>query len=208
MLNRKSLLYAVAVLAFVLIGPGAALAKCATIPQGLITNSAGETIEPGYDSWGYNYQARIFNGDYCGAYRNAAWCQPYVGTNLQMKWNDAWLSNQDCTGDSKLDRHYGYSGYRGSGAWLTNHMWYEYEQNGAVCHVSYFAKIVAAPAVGAYVHDGVWYASGGGVLGNQIWGDFMIVQEVTNDPCGGMSGVSYKAVRPGLGNWENPNVVQ
>lgn len=200
MLKWKSLLYAVAVLVLVLIGPGTALAKCATIPQGLITNSIGEVVVPGYDEWGYNYQARIFNGDYCGAYRNAAWCQPYIGINLAMKWNDTWLSNQDCSGDGKLDRHYGHTGYRGSGAWLTNHMWDVYEQAGEACRMTYFVKIVAAPTVGAYLHEGVWYASGGGVLGNQIWGDFMIVQEVTNDPCQGYKGVTFKAVHPGLGH--------
>jgi hypothetical protein len=38
-----------------------------------------------------------------------------------MKWNDAWLSNKDCDKNGKLDRHYGFSSYIGSGAWLTNH---------------------------------------------------------------------------------------
>lgn len=58
---RKLTGSALIVLAVVLLVPALAFAKtaCATIPQGGIVNSAGEVIEPGYDQWGYNYQARI-----------------------------------------------------------------------------------------------------------------------------------------------------
>ena len=79
---------------------------------------ADEAICIGPDQWGYNYQAHMFNGFYCDAYRDASWCQPYKDDQLAMKWNDAWLSNMDCDGDELLDRHNGYSGYIGSGAWL------------------------------------------------------------------------------------------
>jgi hypothetical protein len=101
--------------------------ECTTIQSGDLLNSVNEVITTGYDDWGYNYQAKIFNGTYCDAYRDAAWCQPYADVNLSMKWNDAWLSNKDCSGDDKLDRHYGHISYIGSGAWLTNHMSGEYE---------------------------------------------------------------------------------
>ena len=103
---------------------------CATIQSGTLLTSDGRTITTGYDEWGYNYQARMFNGTYCDAYRDAAWCQPWKEDNLMMKWNDAWLSNKDCNGDGLLDRHFGFTSYIGSGAWLTNHMSGEYEQNG------------------------------------------------------------------------------
>ena len=63
-----------------------------------------------------------------------------------MKWNDAWLSNQDCDADGLLDRHNGFASYIGSGAWLTNHQSGEYEEDGTVCKWNYFTKIVAAPA--------------------------------------------------------------
>lgn len=95
--------------------------KCTTIQSGSLSDSAGETINVGYDEWGYNYQAMMFNGYYCDSYRDAAWCQAYKDIELSMKWNEAWLSNQDCDGDGKLDRHYGFDSYIGSGAWLTNH---------------------------------------------------------------------------------------
>ncbi|MBI2527397.1 MAG: hypothetical protein HYV93_15595 [Candidatus Rokubacteria bacterium] len=206
---RKLTGSALIVLAVVLLVPALAFAKtaCATIPQGGIVNSAGEVIEPGYDQWGYNYQARIFNGLYCDSYRNAAWCQAYADVELQMKWNDAWLSNQDCTGDGLLDRHYGYPAYRGSGAWLTNHMRGVYEDNGARCEWTDFVKIVAAPT-DAYLAGGIWHDASGAAIGPSIWGEFAVIQEVYNDPCGGYGGLLMKGVRPGLGNWENPLSVE
>lgn len=99
----------------------AAKVKCTTIQSGLIKNTVGDVITTGYDQWGYNYQANMFNGMYCDAYRDAAWCQQFKDVSLTMKWNNAWLSNQDCDNDALLDRHYGFSSYVGSGAWLTNH---------------------------------------------------------------------------------------
>ena len=94
---------------------------CTTIQSGLLLNSDSEVITTGYDEWGYNYQAMMFNGYYCDSYRDAAWCQEYKDVELMMKWNDAWLSNKSCNGDLLLDRHFGYPSYIGSGAWLTNH---------------------------------------------------------------------------------------
>lgn len=95
--------------------------KCITIQSGELLTSDGRVITTGYDEWGYNYQAHLFNGYYCDSYRDAEWCQPYKDVKLMMKWNDAWLANKDCDEDGLLDRHFGYSSYIGSGAWLTNH---------------------------------------------------------------------------------------
>jgi hypothetical protein len=78
-------------------------------------------IELGYDQWGYNYQGHIYNGFY-GNYQRPT-VPVFEGTWLQMKWNDAWLSNRDYDKDHALDRHYGYVTYIDSEAWLTNHMW-------------------------------------------------------------------------------------
>lgn len=73
----------------------------------------------GYDQWGYNYQARTFNGLYANYSRPAT---PYTEETcatvawgcdqLQMKWNDTWLSNKDCDGDRLLDRYYGFPSYK------------------------------------------------------------------------------------------------
>jgi hypothetical protein len=175
--------------------------KCTTIQSGELSASDGSTITVGFDEWGYNYQAHLFNGKYCDAYRDAAWCQPYKDDNLAMKWNEAWLSNKDCDGDGLLDRHYGFDSYIGSGAWLTNHMSGEYEMDGEMCQWNYFVKIVAAPADANQVGD-IWYTADGTEIGPAIWGSFAIIQEVENDSCAGIHGLQYASPdRSGLGNW-------
>jgi len=100
---------------------------CTTIQSGELIASDLSVITTGYDQWGYNYQAHMFNGKYCDAYRDADWCQPYSEDNLMMKWNNVWLSNTDCDEDGLLDRHFGFNSYIGSGAWLTNHQSGTYE---------------------------------------------------------------------------------
>lgn len=183
------LILVLALLAFT--APSFAEQACTTIQSGLLVNSVDETLTTGYDDWGYNYQARIFNGKYCDAYRNAAWCQPYSEVDLEMKWNDAWLSNQDCDGDGKLDRHYGFASYLGSGAWLTNHLKDVYlDGNGKKQRWSYFVKIVAAPA-DATLEGGTWFAADGSEIGPEIWEEFAIIQEVYNDTGTGDHGVLY-----------------
>lgn len=172
-------------------GPG-----CTTIQDGTLLTSTGDVIMPGYDQWGYNYQAHMFNGKYCDAYRNAPWCQPYKDVDLQMKWNDAWLSNKDCDGDGLLDRYYGFDSYIGSGAWLTNHQAGTDEENYGW---NYFVKIVAAPSDADLV-AGVWYTAEGAEIGPVIWGSFATIQQVYNDQGTGEHGLQYKGVAaPGFG---------
>jgi hypothetical protein len=173
--------------------------KCTTIQQGGLVDSAGNPLTLGYDIWGYNYQAHMFNGYYGNASRPAV---PVTsGDNLEMKWNDAWLSNKDCDGDGKLDRYYGYPTYIGSGAWLTNHQSGTYELNGKIYHWTYFVKIVAAPA-DAVSTGGVWYTADGMEIGPAIWGAFAIIQEIYNDSGTGDHGLLYKSpVGPGFGKW-------
>lgn len=177
-----------------------AFADCTTIQDGLLQNSSGDLIYPGYDDWGYNYQAQMFNGGYCDAYRDAAWCQAYADDDLMMKWNNAWLSNKDCDGDGVLDRHAGSDSYIGSGAWLTNHMSGKVEVNGKMRKWTYFIKIVAAPD-DATVSGGNWHAADGTEIGPVIWGQFAIIQEIVNDPSSGAHGVLYKSpIGPGFGH--------
>lgn len=175
---------------------------CTTIQSGVLLASDGSVITTGFDEWGYNYQGHLFNGYYCDAYRDAAWCQPYKDDLLAMKWNDAWLANTDCDGDGLLDRHYGFDSYIGSGAWLTNHQSGEYvAEDGSTCSWNYFVKIVAAPA-DATLSGGIWYNADGDEIGSAIWGEFAIIQEVENDPCTGSHGLLYASpARNGLGDW-------
>lgn len=200
-------LFALAVLALFLTAGVAMAQDCVTIQDGTLTNTAGDTLETGYDVWGYNYQGHIFNGGYCDAYRDAGWCQAYRDVELIMKWNDAWLSNADCTEDGLLDRHLSYPSYIGSGAWTTNHQsgtYYPYpDKPNKGCRWTYFVKIVAAPA-DATLTGGVWWDGSGDEIGPQIWGEFATIQSVYNDPCDGQTGIEYKGARPGLGNWDVP----
>lgn len=60
-------------------------AQCITIQDGILQTSINTLITTGYDEWGYNYQAHLFNGKYCDAYRNADWCQAYKDIDIEMK---------------------------------------------------------------------------------------------------------------------------
>ena len=173
---------------------------CATIQDGTILASTGEPLTTGYDAFGYNYQAHMFNGRYCDYDRVAGGDSCEV--HLSMKWNDAWLSNKDCDGDGLLDRHFGFDSYIGSGAWETNHQSGTYVgEDGKEHKWTYFVKIVAAPA-DAYIDDGVWYTADGTEIGPVIWGAFAIVQEVNNDPEAGLHGIQYLSpAGPGFGKW-------
>jgi hypothetical protein len=204
--------------------------QCKTIQDGTITYSeghylAGEPLMIGYDPYGYNYQGHMFKGSYFNSYAGGAgfpsydgddeaylgenptaadhWAWPYRDVQLLMKWNDAWLSNTDCDGDNKLDRHYGFDSYIGSGAWLTNHQSGEYVEDGKNKTIkwNYFVKIVAAPA-DAYVADDVWYEADGTEIGEVIWGSFAIIQQVENDPGAGLHGAQYiSPAGPGFGQY-------
>ena len=179
---------------------GAAVANgCTKIQSETIYATDGELIETGYDSWGYNYQAHMFNGKYCDQFREVlppGWedCYDLYGTiDLSMKWNDAWISNTDCDGDGTLDRHYGFASYIGSGAWETNHMKDSYQYNGKTCRWEWFTKIVAKPLA-----DYDCAAHGG----YEIWNDFCVIQSVYNDPCGGFHGKELLADKVGLGQYK------
>ena len=158
--------------------------SCTTIQSGELETSTGETITTGYDKWGYNYQAHMFNGGYCDSYQNAAWCQPYADVKLVMKWNDKWLSNSDCDEDGLLDKP---TSYIGTGAWQTSHQFGSYELNGETCKWNYFLKLIAAPADAIRV-GGVWYLDD--VEIGDVWGgQFVMIEEVYNDPCAGYKGL-------------------
>jgi hypothetical protein len=180
-------------------------AGCTTIQSGTLKASDGSVIPLGFDQWGYNYQANLFNGLYCDADRGAGdalLCEPYRDVALAMKWNDAWLSKTDCDGDGLLDRHFGFLSYIGSGAWLTNHLSGSYDLGGKTIKWTYFTKIVAAPADAALV-GGVWYAADGSEIGPAIWGAFATIQEVYNDPGAGDHGSAYHSpVGPGFGKFK------
>jgi hypothetical protein len=193
--------------------------NCTTIQERVLTYSvghylAGEPLVVGYDDYGYNYQGHMFKGSYANVYLGGAgfppyqgdddaylaanpaaanhWAWPYRNIQLLMKWNDAWLSNKDCDGDGKLDRHYGYDSYIGSGAWETNHMMGDDDES----HWTYFTKIIAVPEDATLV-EGVWYTADGTEIGPEIWGQFATIQEVESG-----EGATYVSpAGPGVGKW-------
>ncbi len=196
---------------------------CLTIQSGGIPYStghylAGQSLQVGYDVFGYNYQAHLFNGSYANVYLGRDgfppyegdsmaylaenpgaenhWTWPYRDVQLGMKWNDAWLSNKDCDENGLLDRHYGYDSYIGSGAWETNH---QSGVNPDSSHWTYFIKIVAAPA-DANLVDGVWCTADGVEIGPVIWDAYAIIQQVSNDPSLDEHGLLSKSpASPGFG---------
>jgi hypothetical protein len=173
---------------------------CTTIQSGELISSNGDVLTTGFDDWGYNYQAHQYIG-YYGNYQRPP--QPVDwGYRLMMKWNDAWLANVDCYGDGLLDRHFGFQSYRGSGAWLTNHIsGTDTTDDGQICDWNYFVKIVAAP-VDATLDKGVWIAADETQIGPAIWGEFAIIQQVENDSCAGLHGVQYISPdHAGFGGW-------
>ena len=172
--------------------------ECRKIKDGGIMDSASIPISLGFDKWGYNYQARMFNG----LFENSTRPVPPVtesDTNLIMKWSDDWLSNLDCNNDHKLDR----GGLAGadvniSKGWLTNHMEGDYiGGDNESHHYTYFVKIVwVGPAPSG--ESDPW-------VGKRIWGEYAIIEEITNDPYEGLHGVDRsKLVNPaGLGFYTN-----
>ena len=199
----KKLVFALVLVALLAI-PSAAMAgkpdSCTTIQSGELYGSDGSLLTTGYNEWGYNYQAHLFNGMWCdyhplyrpgGAYHD--WCLANYGdVKLVMKWNDAWLSNKDCDGDGLLDRHYGFDSYVGSGAWETNHM----SGGKGKDHWTYFTKLVAAPEDATKV-DGIWYAADGTEIGPVIWGEFATIQQVAS----GEGAYYVSPMGPGFGKF-------
>ncbi len=191
--------------------------KCTTIQSGDLVNSNGVTILTGYDDFGYNYQAHIFNGSYANVYLGRDGYPPYEGDDdsyleenpdaenhwawsyrtieISMKWNDAWLSNKDCDEDGKLDRHFGYPTYIGSGAWEMYS-----EKMGGKDGYTYKCKIVAVPTDAEKI-NGIWYAADGSEIGRDIWGQFAITQEVQGGSGVEEHGLLFKSDHPGLGGW-------
>ncbi len=99
-----------------------------------------------------------------------------------MKWSDSWLANVDCNSDGKLDRGLVDGVPSGTSmGWLTNHVVGDYTLDGNVQNYTDFVKIV-------------WTGPD-----SPLWGQYTIIQEVWNDPAGGLNGLYSKIGAPGFG---------
>ena len=178
----------------VLAMPNLSYAQCVKIQSGTLIDVKGNPITVGYDKYGYNYQAHIFNG----LYEN--YLRPDVvvteGTeNLVMKWSDDWLANVDCDSNGKLDR--GLNPKTGvstgtSMGWVTNHFEGDYlGSDNELHHYTYFVKIA--------------YDSGQACTNGAptcIWGLYTVIEELQNDLFGEYGGrIKFvnKLTGPGLG---------
>lgn len=164
-----------------------------------LTVLAGKPDNKGYDVWGYNYQANVFNGLYWNYSRPDPPCEPGTcasDTHLIMKWSDEWL-NEDrvrCAGTPQQ----GSSACEG--AWLTNHQRGEYvNDEGKTCKWTYFVKIVYPPG-GPVDADGDGYDDNTG--GSIIWGSYVRIQQVSNDPCAGEHGNIFSVQPTGFGAYK------
>ena len=225
---KKSLLLVLAAMVIATSTTSAAPSTAVTLQDKVLVYQApaylaGEIIPLGVDPYGYNYQAHSYSGGYFNVYANGAgfppydgddasyllanptaaghWAWPYRNDQVAMKWNDAWLSNQDADNDGLLDRHLGFPTYIGSGAWINNHQSGEYEIAGETFRWNYFVKIVAVPG-DAVVVGPMWFGANGKEIGPVIWGEFAIIEDVYNDQGTGDHGVLYHSPSgPGVGKY-------
>jgi hypothetical protein len=177
---RKILILGVIALLVIPVTVAAKNKDCATIKDGTITDTVGNPLVSGFDQYGYNYEAHMFNGFYDNYSRPAT--PVFSGDKLIMKWSDAWLANVDCNGDGKLDRGLVDGTVSGTSmGWLTNHYTGTYEVNGKNKHFTDFVKIVYTGP------------------GSPLWGAYTIIQEVSNDSAAGINGLLDKVGVPGFG---------
>ena len=183
-----------------------------SVPDSLL---AGMMVVPGmtkggFDEWGYNYQARIFNGLFGNADENrpgdlnpdtylGASTDSYgyndtdgnfhevvvnvAGTHLIMKWSKAW--HMAVFGDDNI-RYNGDEEDWNKDAWLTNHVngtgtIYDTEGNEI-----YSGRITILCKI-KWVGDTTGYT-------NPIWGQMAVVQKVING-----QGVVFLEIPPGWG---------
>ena len=128
------------------------------------TASAG-----GFDEYGYNDVAGIFNGPadgVDGSLNNAVWGDPtYAYDHLVMKWNAAWDACNDAGNNNESVC---------AGAWTTN-QWNGMNPDGSQSVWHY--KII-------------WVGSGGEASpywqagGYSIWGPYEVIQDFGFDPSG------------------------
>jgi hypothetical protein len=197
---------------------------CTSIDDGIIAYPAGhylagDLITSETDIFGYNYQAHTFDGYEANSLLGNKGFPPYEGdlaayllenpgasglvtqynkdNTMNLAWNDAWLSNQDCDNDGLLDKHYGFTTYQGSGAWETINGSRIYTNSDLeTCYVAYFQKFAAVPSdavcsspiTEAGLCSGVWSTADGTIIGPSvdspgIGAGLAMVERTLDDSC-------------------------
>jgi hypothetical protein len=186
----------------------------------------GDTITEGFNLYGINYQwkfarkgveeicqytAKVWEDDPEITYEACIEAQRNEKFQLikqTEKWNNAWLSNKDCSGDEKLDRHYGFDSYLGSRAGQMVNIRYSYNNAENVqCKANIFWVIYAAPSNAHLDQDtGNWYVRNKefGLGEYEVVPTFhglAVVYRTVYDPCGEFPSEDY--ISPYLKNKVN-----
>lgn len=131
-----------------------------TLPSPAITSLA----KGGFDQFGYNYDARLFNGKADGVDRildGKVWGDPtYANDHLVMKWSKGW-------DDARFN-----------GAPWGPDAWEDNEWNGNVPGGSGYTEHVKIIWVGSELQSGPYWRDGG----YAIWGQFEVIMDQGNDP--------------------------
>lgn len=133
-------------------------------------NSSGDSLlasaGKGYDSYGYNNTARIFNGtgsSWCLAGGQPADCMgAYSQDKLVMKWNEAWDACNDAGNDDETAC---------AGAWINNEWNGKNGGTGSVWHY----KIIW---VGSQGESSPYWKEGG----YSVWGNYEAIMDQGVDP--------------------------
>ena len=223
----KKGLCVIALLAFGLVNYSAGQ-QCVTLKNGLITYStghffAGQLITTGFDDYGYNYQAHLFNGSYANAYLGGAGFPAYTGdddsyfallyfiqnpdraTAVRDHWawpyRDVAISmkwNDAWLANTDCDFDGLLDRHFGDPSYIGSGAWETNHQSGSYemdGKQYHWTYFVKIIAVpsDATLTDGVWYAANGKEIGPAIWGEFATIEEVYNDPGAGIHGIQYKS---------------
>jgi len=157
-------------LALILVGAFAATAY-ADKPGSFDNNGNVTTTvtDTGFNTFGYNYTARIFSGLADGVDKNldgTVWGDPtYANDRLVMKWNAAWDA---CNANGYDNATYC------AGAWVTN------EWNGMVPGGSGYSEHFKIIWVGSAGSTSPYWADGGYL----IWGNYEVIFDQGSDPSG------------------------
>jgi hypothetical protein len=223
-LKRAFLAIGLISIAFVTYSAG----QCLTLKDGVLTYSAGhylagQLIKPGFDDYGYNYQAHLFNGCYTNAYLGGAgfpaytgdddsyFALPYFAVNpgkkaeVQTHWawpyRDVAVSmkwNDPWLANTDCDADGLLDRHFGTASYIGSGAWETNHQSGTYVldgKEIHWTYFVKIIAVpsDAIKVNGIWYTAGGKEIGPDIWGEFAIIEEVNNDAGAASHGIAYKS---------------
>ncbi|OGK67006.1 hypothetical protein A2313_01600 [Candidatus Roizmanbacteria bacterium RIFOXYB2_FULL_41_10] len=135
-----------------------------------------------FDHWGYNYEQRSYQGNTCDYLRSKKDAEfldceainTFENDQLQMNWNEEFLSNYLRDGENLLVRHPNSLTYQGTSAEFSYIRTYIDSFNGF--SVTEIAQIKAAPS-DAYFDGFSWYDANGNSLGESGGENFSFINE-------------------------------